>query len=267
MSTSLRQVLATSPKCRSFSVWVESIGKLWVFLRMCNFIPLPSLRSQSKTSHSQGADFKPLLGWRLLCYLFSISLRCSSKVQKDKGRGEKFRNSLLLLPAFFGKSTRNKTLAWQASVTALRCGSWADTNPPSRKQFSSLSSLLLPLHSRRSQQHLHWGMAPTSPNGNYQESQEKETHSLSRELVFIHAAPHTIFAGGETSGDQEQNTQTFLPQTETKQDTSTEEVGGGSFLHAQLTPDSWVIMFVYGKFALLTSTLAIVDIKQKHQKA
>lgn len=30
-------------------------------------------------------------------------------------------------------------------------------------------------------------------------------------------------------------------------------------MHAQMPPNSWIIMFVSGKFALLTSTLAAVD--------
>ena len=42
--------------------------------------------------------------------------------------------------------------------------------------------------------------------------------------------------------------------------------GRRHFLHAQLPPNSWVIMFLYGKFALLTSTLAAVDIMERHQK-
>jgi len=37
-------------------------------------------------------------------------------------------------------------------------------------------------------------------------------------------------------------------------------------LHAQLPPNSSIIMFVYGKFALLTLALAALEIKERYHK-
>lgn len=100
----------------------------------------------------------------------------------------------MLYLVIFGKSRGHETLTWQASVTALHYSSRTGTYLFSRKQFSSLCFLLLPLQwawQRGSQQYLHWGMAASSPTENsqsYEASQEKETHRL---LPWVNSHPST----------------------------------------------------------------------------